>query len=278
MRKTALTRRARRQPKVQAAESPRKKESVLEFLASIAGVLAIALYIITFNVQAFAIPSGSMENTLLVGDHVFVDRIGFAPPSHFLGPLAPYQPIQRGDIVVFLHPDPTQAGTHVVKRILGVPGDHIRLKDGVVYRNGIALSEPYVRHCARENPPCPYIAPFDPYRDNFPDVTPRANDPNVAPYWAASLRSYVRNGELIVPPGEYFGMGDNRDASLDSRFWGFIPQENVLGRPLFIYWSFETSEAEMMKNAAADRVEHVAHVLIHFFDETRWKRTLRLVR
>src|SRR5215469_9001694 len=275
--KQRRTRNARREL---TAESPvaKKKESTLEFIASIAGVLAVGLYIITFNVQAFAIPSGSMEDTLLVGDHVFVDRVRFAPASHILGPLEPYRPIKDGDIVVFLHPDPRQAGTYVVKRVIGVPGDHIRLRDGAVYRNGVALNEPYVQHCARENPACPYTAAYDPYRDNFPGVPLRPDDPNVAPYWAASLGSYIHDGELIVPPGRYFGMGDNRDVSLDSRFWGFIPQENVIGRPLFIYWSFKTSEEEMMRTSAADRVEHVAHVLIHFFDGTRWKRMARVVR
>ncbi len=263
-----------RERAVASQQAEKKKETTLEFIASIASVLVVGLFIITFNLQAFEIPSSSMENTLLIGDHVFVDRIRFAPKTNWLGPLEPYRDIKRGDIVVFLHPDPRQAGTYVVKRIMGIPGDHIRLKDGVVYRNGEKLNEPYVRHCASEATACQ--APmYDDYRDNFPNVSPAYA--SVIPEWRLTMQNYIHDGELVVPPGRYFGMGDNRDVSYDSRYWGFIPQENVIGRPLFIYWSFETPEDQWQKNSMGDRISFIGRIVIHFFDETRWKRTLRLV-
>src|SRR5579862_5952885 len=117
-------------------EEEKPKETTVEFLASLAAVLVTGLFIITFVVQAFEIPSSSMEETLLIGDHVFVNRIQFAPKSNWIGPLLPYRDPKHGEIVVFLHPDPQYAGTYVVKRIMGVPGDRIHLRNGVVYRNG----------------------------------------------------------------------------------------------------------------------------------------------
>src|SRR6202050_1008821 len=145
-----------------AEEKP--KESTVQFLSSLAAVLVTGLFIITFVVQAFEIPSSSMENTLLIGDHVFVNRVVFAPTTSWVGPLLPYRAVRRGDIVVFLHPDPHDAGLYVVKRIMGVPGDRIHLRDGVVYRNGEALNEPYVLHDADN------LA--DSYRNDFPAVPP----------------------------------------------------------------------------------------------------------
>jgi signal peptidase I len=248
-------------------EKPR--ETPIEFLASLAAVLVTGLFIITFVVQAFEIPSSSMEDTLLIGDHVFVNRIQFAPKTSWVGPLLPYRDVRRGDIVVFLHPDPHDAGIYVVKRIIGVPGDRIHLRNGVVYRNGEALIEPYVLHDADN--------PNESYRNNFPAVPP-SDEYGVYPNWIVDLASHVEGGDLVVPPGHYFAMGDHRGVSLDSRYWGFIPQENVIGRPMFIYWSFETPGDQYTKTGMADRIEFLAHVVLHFFDETRWRRTLKVVR
>jgi signal peptidase I len=245
------------------------KETTVEFLSSLAAVLVTGLFIITFVLQAFEIPSSSMENTLLIGDHVFVNRVQFAPKSSWMGPLLPYRDVRFRDVVVFLHPDPEYAGTYVVKRVIGVPGDHIHLRDGVVYRNGQALDEPYVLH-DRDN-----LA--DSYRNNFPAVTPSEND-GLSPNWMVDLQSNIQGGELVVPPGHLFAMGDHRGVSLDSRYWGFIPQENVIGRPMFIYWSFETPEGQYRKTSWGDRALFLGQVVLHFFDETRWKRTLRVVR
>ena len=242
-----------------------KKETPLEFIASMAGVLVTGLFIITFTLQAFEIPSSSMENTLLIGDHVFVDRIAYAPAAHWF-PIVPYRDVRRGDIVVFL--SPAEAGLFVVKRIIGVPGDHIHLKDGVVYLNGVAQNEAYVIHSQNS---------YVPYRDNFPAVPP--GDSNaVTPEWHLTLAQHIdNNGDLVVPPNSFFGMGDNRDVSYDSRYWGFIPRENVIGRPLFIYWSFETPANQYLKTDAASRLAFMGKVVIHFFDETRWRRMLKVL-
>jgi signal peptidase I len=249
-------------------EKPR--ETPVEFLASLAAVLVTGLFIITFVVQAFEIPSSSMENTLLIGDHVFVNRVVFAPKTSWVGPLLPYRAVRRGDVVVFLHPDPHDAGTYVVKRIMGVPGDRIHLRDGVVYRNGVALDEAaYVLH-DQDNP-------LDFYRNNFPAVPP-SSEYGVYPNWIVDMESHVQGDDLVVPPGHYFAMGDHRGVSLDSRYWGFIPQENIIGRPMFIYWSFETPGDQYTKTGMADRLGFLAHVVLHFFDETRWGRTLKVVR
>ena len=246
-------------------EKPR--ETTVEFLASLAAVLVTGLFIITFIVQAFEIPSSSMEKTLLIGDHVFVNRIGFSPKTSWIGPILPYRQIRRGDIFVFL--SPVQPGLYVVKRVMGIPGDRIHLRDGVVYRNGEKLDEPYVIH----NPNDPY----NPYRDTFPAVPP-SDFNGVNPDWALTLPQHIQGGDIVVPENSYFGMGDNRDVSLDSRYWGFVPQENVVGRPMFIYWSFETPPDQYEQTQIGQRLEFVAHVVIHFFDQTRWRRTLRLVR
>jgi signal peptidase I len=248
-------------------EKPR--ETTVEFLASLAGVLVTGLFIITFILQAFEIPSSSMENTLLIGDHVFVNRVQFAPKTNWITPIVPYTHIHDGDIVVFL--SPSESDLYVVKRIMGIPGDHIHLRNGVVYRNGQKLDESsYV-----------YNTGFDPgdsdYRDNFPSVPP-PDYSNVTPEWKLTMPQHIENGELVVPPGSYFAMGDHRDVSLDSRYWGFIPQENVIGRPMFIYWSFETPSDQYQQRSWGDRISFLAHTVIHFFDMTRWKRTLKVVR
>jgi signal peptidase I len=256
--------------KTRKASIPREqppKETPIEFLASSAGILVTCLFIITFAAQTFAIPSGSMENTLLVGDHLIVNRIGFAPTSSWITPLIPYRDIQRGDIVVFLSPQ--TPGLPIVKRIIGIPGDRIHLRNGVVYRNGERLSEPYILH-DRD-------VPSDAYRDNFPAVPPSAFDP-VWKIWKAQLHAYVDGDDIVVPPDAYFGMGDHRGVSLDSRYWGFIPRRNIIGHPLLIYWSFNTTEAEYMATSFEDRVLSMAHEVIHFFDETRWDRTFEPIR
>ena len=248
-----------------AEEKP--KETTVEFLASMAAVLVTGLFIITFVMQAFEIPSSSMEKTLLIGDHVFVNRVQFAPKSSWVGPLLPYREVRRNDIVVFLSPQ--TPGLYVVKRIIGVPGDRIHLRNGVVYRNGEQLKESYVIHSEASYP--------NPYRDNFPAV-PTSEASNVYPVWAQELPMHIDGDDVVIPPEHYFAMGDNRDVSLDSRYWGFIPKENVIGRPMFIYWSFETPGDQYQRTSMGDRLGFLAHVVIHFFDETRWRRTLRVVR
>ena len=246
-------------------EKPR--ETTVEFLASLAGVLVTGLFIITFIIQAFEIPSSSMENTLLIGDHVFVNRVQFAPPTRWIGPFLPYRDIQRSDIVVFL--SPAEPDLYVVKRIMGIPGDRIHLRDGAVYRNGQRLTEPYVLNSGADG--------YNPYRDNFPAVPPPEYS-NVTDFWKLTMPQHIENGDIVVPANSYFAMGDHRDVSYDSRYWGFIPKDNVIGRPMFIYWSFETPENQYQQKEISQRLAFLAHVVIHFFDETRWRRSLKVVR
>jgi signal peptidase I len=242
-------------------------ETPVEFLASLAGLLVIVLFIMTFVLQNFEIPSGSMEDTLLIGDHVFVNREQFAPPTHWMGPLMPYRDIRQGDIVVFLSPE--EKGLFVVKRVIGIPGDRIHLRDGVVYRNGEKLVEPHAQHT---------LANYDPYRDNFPAVPPSEMYGVTSEDWLLTLPSHIQGEDIVVPPNSYFGMGDNRDNSKDSRYWGFIPRDTVIGRPLFIYWSFVTPTDQYLRRGMSDRLGFMAHTVIHFFDQTRWSRMLRIVR
>ena len=254
--------------KKEKVEEEKPRETTVEFLASLAGVLVTGIFIIAFIFQAFEIPSSSMERTLLIGDHVFVNRVQFAPKTSWIEPIVKYTDIHRGDIVVFLSMDPHTPDMYIVKRIIGVPGDRIHLRDGQVYRNGEKLIEPYVQHQS---------VSYDPYRDNFPAVPPDENS-NVIDEWKLTMGSHLENGDIVVPPGSYFGMGDNRDVSLDSRYWGFIKQGHVIGRPMFIYWSFETSEDQYAQREFGQRIAAFLHTVLHFFDETRWTRTFKGVR
>jgi signal peptidase I len=250
------------------------KETALESLSSICTVLAVGLFVMTFVFQNFEIPSASMEKTLLIGDHVLVDRITLAPPSAF-APFVHYRDVRRGDIIVFYKPHPETPDLYLVKRCIGVPGDHIHLRGGVVYLNGVAQNEPYAGMPADDGNP--YHA-YTPYRDDFPGVPPDPNDANVTPSWALELPTHISNGDLVVPPGAVFAMGDNRTESLDGRFWGFVPRENIVGRPMFVYWSFETPEDQINKTSFADRISFMGHILLHLFDQTRWNRTFHVVR
>jgi signal peptidase I len=250
-------------------EKPR--ETTVEFLASLASVLVTGLFIITFVVQAFEIPSASMMNTLLIGDHVFVNRVQLSPATRWVGPILPYSQIHRGDIVVFLSVDPRTPDLYIVKRIIGVPGDRIHLRNGAVYRNGEKLNEPYAIHSQSSDPYSAYV----PYRDEFPAVAP---SDDVIADWRLTMPQHIENGDVVVPPDSYFGMGDNRDRSFDSRYWGFIPREHVIGRPMFVYWSFDTPENQYEQREMSQRLGFLAHVVIHFFDQTRWKRTLKAVK
>jgi signal peptidase I len=246
------------------AKPEKQKETTPEFIASIAIVLVTGLFIITFTLQAFTIPSSSMENTLLIGDHVFVDRMMLAPVTKWIGKLIPYREPRHGDVFVFI--SPAQPGLYVVKRVIGLPGDRIHLQDGAVFRNGEKLNEPYV---VRKGD---YVS----YRDNFPNV-PVSDFEDVTPEWRAELPSFRKGGDLVVPPKSVFAMGDNRDVSLDSRYWGFVPFENVIGRPMFIYWSFVTPRDEYERQGIVDRIEWLGNIILHFFSQTRWSRMFHVV-
>ncbi|HXY11053.1 MAG TPA: signal peptidase I [Terriglobales bacterium] len=230
---------------------------------SLLSTVVIAVFVITFVVQAFQIPSESMENTLLIGDYLLVNKLrygGGGIGDHIL----PYRPVERGDIVVFHYPvNPRQ---HFVKRVVGVPGDRIRLIEGAVYVHGVRLNEPYVHHSSR-------------FHDAFRDDFPRLNEtvPEVTSSWWREMHTLVDDGQLIVPKGYYFVLGDNRDESLDSRYWGFVPQENIIGSPLLIYWSVRSGEGTPASTAPSDKLYHFAYAITHLFQLTRWERTFHLV-
>jgi signal peptidase I len=220
----------------------------------------LLLFLTTTLVQAFVIPTGSMEDTLLVGDHLLVDKLAYAPAGPVSKHLLPYEDVKRGDIIVFRYPvDITQT---FVKRCMGVPGDRIRLINKQVYLNGVKLEEPYKYHKTE------YI---DSYRDNFPGEP----NSNVYPGAVDMLTHNVVNGEVVVPPNHYFAMGDNRDSSLDSRYWGFVPRENIIGKPLIIYWSYETSTDRL--NNSSISIDHIFDLGQNFFRKTRWRRTFMLI-
>jgi signal peptidase I len=234
---------------------------VVGSLQSLLGTVVIAVFVITFIVQAFQIPSQSMENTLLVGDYLLVNKLcygGKGLGNHIM----PYQQIARGDIIVFHYPvDPAQ---HFVKRVIGVPGDHLRMISKKVWINGKPLDEPYVHFLEPPN---------DVYRDFFPRVDIPAL--RMEGQWWLQMRKLVEDGQLIIPEGHYFVMGDNRDDSQDSRYWGFVPRENIIGRPLIIYWSVKDWDHDPA--GVSGKLYHLAYALTHIFQITRWNRTLRLV-
>jgi signal peptidase I len=259
----------------QSGKERRHEETPFEALASICSVLVIGLFMLTFLGQNFVIPSGSMENTLLVGDHLLVDRITLAPPSKWM-PLIHYREPQHRDIVVFLKPvaDPDPEGRPVynflVKRLIGLPGDHIHLQDSVVYVNGVAQNEPYAKLWAGDT--------YNPYTDEFPAIPTSQSNNEIPAEWAVQLPTLIQGGDMVVPPGMFFMMGDHRHDSLDSRFWGLVPRGNIVGRPLFNYWSFDTPGDQMYKTSLGDRLSWMGHVVVHFFSDTRWSRTLHPVK
>jgi signal peptidase I len=222
--------------------------------------IILLLFLTTTLVQAYVIPTGSMEDTLLIGDHLLVDKLSFAPSGPVSKYILPYTDVKRGDIIVFRYP--VDISQTFVKRCIGVPGDRIRVVNKLVYLNGKALDEPYTYHKTD------YI---DSYRDNFP------GEPNVSVDHRAyeMLQDHVENGDVVVPPNSYFAMGDNRDSSLDSRYWGFVPRENIIGKPLIIYWSYD-APTEQLNNSSIS-LTHITDLAQNFFSKTRWRRTFQLI-
>ena len=244
----------------------REEETPYEALASICSVLVVGLFILTFLGQNFVIPSGSMEKTLLVGDHLVVDRITLAPSAKWM-PLVRYRDPRRNDIVVFLKPG--EPDLFLVKRLIGVPGDHIHLRDGIVILNGVAQDQPHAEKTTFDN--------HSDFLDEYPAIPP-STDRGATEMWSVDFPNHIENGDLVVPPGKYFMMGDHRHNSLDSRYWGFVPRENIVGRPLFNYWSFVTPDDQYEQPGLGNAVAWMGHVALHFFTETRWSRTLHLTR
>ena len=241
--------------------------SFLEYAESLLVTVVLALFGTSFIVQAFKIPSPSMEPTLLVGDHLLVNKFVFGGRGGVLDSMLPYRPAGRGDIIVFKFPFADHI--HYVKRIIGVPGDRVRIVDQQVMINGRPLAEPYKVHV-------PGLS--DPFGDNFPPTTGDipANT-SLQPEWRQEIASHVKDGDLVVPPGKYFAMGDNRDRSWDSRYWGFVDREAVMGRPMFVYWSIESTTEEYTDRSLFGRLAGLGETLLHLPAKTRWSRMLRTV-
>ncbi len=216
-----------------------KKSTIREYFESIVITAIIALFATTFVVQAFKIPTGSMESNLLIGDHLLVNKFVYGFHTGPLARLLPYKDLVRGDVIVFKYPHSPE--TAYVKRLIGMPGDTVEIVGRTVYVNGTALEEDYTQHI----------------------------DPGSV---------YERFGPFNVPPGQYFAMGDNRDNSQDSRYWGFIPREYMIGKALVIYWSFETGRNDYLLTSLADRVKQISDVILNFFTKTRWSRTFKIIR
>jgi len=221
--------------------------------------ILILLFGTTTLVQAFIVPTPSMDTTVMVGDHLLVDKLSYAPSDAFSKHLLPYTEPKRGDIIVFRYP--MDISQNYVKRCMGLPGDRLKVVDKEVWLNGHKLVEPYVQHV---------FPRIEPYRDNFPA------EPYGPVYDRARkmLADNVVNGEVVVPEGSYFAMGDNRDNSLDSRYWGFVPRENIIGKPLVIFWSYDAPTEDWVDYNS----NHFIDLAKNFFRKTRWDRTLKLVR
>jgi len=245
----------------------KRVSTVREYVDSLLVTVILALFGTTFILQAFKIPSSSMERTLLVGDHLLVNKFIFADTLETGWRILPYRTIRRHDIIVFKYPFPPYQ--HFVKRVVGMPGDRLRIVARQVYIDGVPLAEPLKIH---RRPPSPGS-----FQDNFPPAT------NYIPYasengWEQELALWTDGDELVIPPGKYFVMGDNRDNSQDSRYWGFVDRHNIIGRPLIIYWSFNSSGARSHFSPEAGTTASVWDNLVHFSSRTRWGRLLHLVR
>ena len=238
-----------------------RKSTIREYFESIVIVAIIALFVTTFTVQAFKIPTGSMKSTLLIGDHLLVNKFVYGMKSGILGKLLPYSEPKRGDVIVFKYPnDPNVA---YVKRLIGMPGDTVEMIGRAVYINGEMLNENY--NIKQD--------------EDGAVINNVVNDPQKK----YTVQYYRPNGDrdrwgpYEVPDGHYFGIGDNRDNSQDSRYWLFIPRDYMLGRPLVIYWSFETDSDAYRRTSPGERVEQLTDVVLNFFTKTDWKRTFKII-
>lgn len=232
------------------------QHGLLPAIQSLFYIIVIAVFILTFTIQPFRIPSGSMEPTLLVGDFLLVDKrgLGFDEAAFLL----PTSAVHRGDIIIFHYPvDPA---THLIKRIVGLPGDRLHLREGHVFINGSPLPEPYAVY--RPSPP-------DNFRDNFPRL--QATAPDIDPAWWIRLHTLTDHGDLIIPSNNYFVLGDNRNGSEDSRYWGFVPRENIVGKPVLIYFSL------LPDTAAPAYGPHTSVWLDAILNFARWDRIFQVV-
>ena len=250
-------------PEPQPAAPPPRRRGMAG-VQSLAGTIVIAVFVITFIVQAFQIPSESMEKTLLTGDYLLVDKAHYGH-SRAWSWLVPYRPIRRQDIIVFRYPvNPTQ---HFVKRVVAIPGDHVRLVNKHVYVNGVRQDDSYAIFKS---------AWHDSFRDEFPDGG-LYGERNSA-RWFALAQRLTEDGALIVPEDCYFVLGDNRDDSYDSRYWGFVPRENIVGRPLVIYWSMNRDNTALARALPSDKLSSLTLNVTQWLNGLRVHRMLQIPR
>lgn len=232
-------------------------QTTLTFLVS-------ALFVLTFIAQPYRIPSGSMEETLLIGDFLLVNKVVFANPGPWKHLLA-YEPVKRDDIVVFHYP--IDASMYLVKRVIGVPGDELHLHHGLVYLDGGLQREPFAL----------YIPSYaNQFRDEFP--TPTYTDPSVSSRWWMEMQRNVRHGQLDIPAGHYFVLGDNRNDSLDSRYWGLVPRQNIVGEPFLVYFSVVTASRSEITGLTSDRLAHEHGWWNGVDGAVRWSRMFHVIR
>src|SRR5579875_3791513 len=252
-----------------STEAPRPKrngEGAWETVRSLLIILVGVFCIRTFVGEATMIPTGSMKNTILIGDHVFLNKLLYGPSLPYTSWRLPcLVKIHHGDIVAFRYPrNPSEM---FVKRVIGEGGDVVRIVNKQIYLNGKPLYEPYARHGD---------AGIFPLHDNFP---PPVNEIGSLPEawgldekWARVMPEYIESDGLHVPKGVLFVMGDNRDNSSDSRFWGFVPLKNVVGEPLFVYWSYNAPSREWLDDSVEGRLRFDGSILMNFVQRTRWAR------
>src|SRR6266436_3777714 len=240
--------------------SHRDTTTISEYLESLLVTVILALFGTSFVVQAFKIPSPSMEKTLLVGDHLLVNKFVFGGTGSWYEKFLPYRKLKRGDIIVFKFPYADHQ--HFVKRVIGLPGDHLKLVDQQVYVNGKLLNEPYVVHDSG-------ISSYDSFNYTFPPSKEQLIPSGVLPEWRSEFRKHVSGDEIVVPAGKYFAMGDNRDHSSDSRYWGFVDRDAIMGRPFLIYWSVDANSSDYTQTSFFQRLKSVIDTLLHLPQRTR---------
>jgi len=252
----------------QAAARPVVRgETWWETLRSLIVVLIAVVSIRTFVAEATVIPTGSMENTILIGDHVFLNKLLYGPEIPYTSWRLPVlREIHRGDIVAFHYPvNPSQM---FVKRVIAMGGDVIKIVNKQVYVNGDRLSEPYAQFDPGAN--MPLIVNFPPRLDEIPTLPAWEG---LDPKWAHEMPRFIKPDGLHVPEGYFFAMGDNRDNSDDSRFWGFVPVQSVVGEPLFVYWSYDAPTRDWVADSLGERLHFDASIAKNFLKRTRWSRT-----
>ncbi|MEI9978183.1 MAG: signal peptidase I [Edaphobacter sp.] len=247
------------------------KPGLLTPFQSLLYLIIVAIFIITFCVQPFRIPSESMESTLLVGDFLLVDKQSASPNTDGSPGLEPAAAVHRGDIIVF-H-DPVDSTLHLIKRVIGLP----------------RRPPPPPRRARTSSTAAPFVEPYAVYRPSPARQLPRqlppppVRRPRDRLHWWIRMRSLIDNGELIIPTGNYFVMGDNRNDSEDSRYWGFVPREAIVGKPLVIYFSLQEHESDesptLTQDALAENQRRLHSSKIDsLVDFARWSRTFTIVR